>query len=248
MGESEKMKVEVVDSYQALSQKAAEMIIKLVQQEPEALVIFPSGDTPRGTYRRLVAVHQAGGVDLSRLTVMALDEWGGRSRRHPLSCHQMIATSFVERVGIPPERFLSLDGAAADPEAECHRYEVLLSSGRPVLSLLGLGPNGHIALNEPALSLSVKTHVVPLAQTTLARAEEEMVGQAVASYGLTLGMPQIMSAVTILLLASGPHKATAVQAMFSGLITTECPASLLHLHPNVQVILDEAAAGISAFV
>ncbi len=238
------MEVLITSDYEAMSHKAAEFIIALVEQEPEAVIILPSGETPHGTYNALVTAHKKGRVNFSHITAIALDEWGGRSRSHPQSCHQMIATSFVEQVGIPPQRFHSLDGAAADPAAECGRYESLLTKlNRPALSLLGLGTNGHIALNEPAPNLSIHTHVVPLAATTLARAKNEVGGQPVQPYGLTLGMAQILSANKVLLLASGRHKQTAVKAMRSGPITTTHPASLLHLHPNTLVILDDPAAG-----
>jgi glucosamine-6-phosphate isomerase len=237
------MDVTVVTDYEALSRQAAEIIIDLVWQEPQALLILPAGETPCGAYRLLVAAHQSGAVDLSGLTIVALDEWGGRSRSHPLSCHHMIAASFVEPFGIPAHRFHSLDGTAADPEAECGRYQALFDSlGRPALSLLGLGVNGHIALNEPAPHLPLTTHVVPLAKETIARAEKEIAGQPVAPYGLTLSMPQIMSAAKLLLLAGGRHKSTAVRAMLSGPIDTVCPASLLNLHPDTRAILDETAA------
>lgn len=236
------MDVTVVPDYEAASQAAAEIIIELVREEPEALLIVPSGETPLGTYRLLVEAHRTRAVDLSRLTLIALDEWGGRSRNHPKSCHQLIATSFVELVAIPPDRFHSLDGTAVDPQAECARYDHLLQSlGRPTLSFLGLGTNGHIALNEPALYLPATSYAAPLASQTLARAEKELAGAPVVPYGLTLGMAQIMSASTVLLVACGSHKKTAVQAMFSGSITTECPATLLQLHPNVRVVLDKAA-------
>lgn len=237
------MDIRVAADYGAASRMAADMIISLVREEQEALLILPSGETPRGTYRLLVGAHERREADFSRLTVVALDEWGGRSGSHPLSCHRMIASAFVEPVGIPPERFHSLDGTAVDPEAECAWYDRLLQRlPRPALSFLGLGTNGHIALNEPAASLPAASHVALLADSTLKRAAKELGGGQVVPYGLTLGMAQILSAETVLLMATGHHKKTAVQSMLGGSITTECPASLLQLHPTLVVVLDQAAA------
>jgi 6-phosphogluconolactonase/glucosamine-6-phosphate isomerase/deaminase len=102
---------------------------------------------------------------------------------------------------------------------------------------------GHIALNEPAPNLPIHSHVAPLAPETVVRAAKEMEGQPVAHYGLTLGMAQIMSGAKVVLLASGQHKESAVRKMLTGPIDTECPASLLHLHPNSQLIVDELAFG-----
>jgi glucosamine-6-phosphate deaminase len=177
---------------------------------------------------------------------MALDEWGGRGPEHPLSCRHTIATALVEPVGLAPDRFHGLDGTAADPEAECRRYAALFTAlGPPALALVGLGTNGHVGFNEPAVRLPAAVHKVALAPATMARAQEELGDERVTPYGLTLSLAQIMKAREMVLIASGSHKAAAVGGMFSGVLTTTCPASLLHLHPAVTVFLDEAAAALA---
>ena len=112
------------------------------------------------------------------------------------------------------------------------------------MQVLGLGTNGHIAFNEPGPSLYAWTHQVRLRAETR-RANAALFGGRVADVprdALSMGMGTIMAARTILLLATGHAKAHVVARMLSGRITTEVPASLLQLHPKVEVFLDRKAA------
>lgn len=237
------MDVQIEPDYKRMSAAAAALILNLVRKEPDAVLVLPAGETPLGTYRQLVEAQAAGSADLSGVTIFALDEWGGRGREHTLSCHRTLATALVEKVGVPPERFHSLDGAAPDPDAECRRYAKLFRAlGPPALSLVGLGTNGHVGFNEPASRLPATVRRVALAPPTVERAKRELGDEAVVPYGLTLSLAQIMSAREVVLIASGSHKATALGNTFAGHVTTVCPGSLLQLHPAATAIVDEAAA------
>lgn len=237
------MDVQIEPDYERVSEVAAARIMNVVCRQPDALLVLPAGETPLGIYDFLVNAQAIGEIDLRRVIIFALDEWGGRGRDHPLSCHQAIARTLVQKCAIPSSQFHSLDGLAPDPEEECRRYSELLETlGPPALSLVGLGTNGHVGFNEPAEQLPLQAHRAALAPATLARARKELGTGDVVSYGLTLSMVQITSAQEVLLVASGSHKAQAVSNMFCGDLTTRCPASLLHLHPAASVIVDEAAA------
>lgn len=237
------MDVRIEPNYQQLSEVAAAHIVDVVRRKPDALLVLPAGETPLGVYDLLVEAQARGRVDLRRVTIFALDEWGGRGRDHSLSCHQTIAQALVLKCAIPSSQFHSLDGVAPDPEEECRRYSELLDTeGPPALSLVGLGTNGHVGFNEPAEQLPLQAHRATLASATLARARKELGTDDVASYGLTLGLAQIMSAQEVLLVAGGSHKAQAVSNMLCGDLTTRCPASLLHLHAAATAIIDRAAA------
>lgn len=237
------MDVQIEADYQRVSERAAARIVDVVHRNSGALLVLPAGETPLGVYEWLGRAQARGDVDLGHVTIFALDEWGGRGRRHPLSCHQAILKGFVEKMGIPASRFYSLDGVASEPEEECRVYSELLEIlGPPALSLVGLGTNGHVGFNEPAESLPLKAYQAALAPVTLARARGELGDAPVLPYGLTLSLAQIMSAQEVVLIASGTHKARAVSNMLAGGLTTTCPASLLHLHPAATAIIDEAAA------
>lgn len=137
------------------------------------------------------------------------------------------------------------NGEASDAEAECRRYdEAIEQAGGIDLQLLGLGVNGHIGFNEPADALSVGTHAVDLTESTIeANARFFANKEDVPRRALTLGLGGIMRAKKILVLASGKNKAEVVRKMFSGEVTTDVPASLLQLHNDVTVIVDEDANG-----
>ena len=135
------------------------------------------------------------------------------------------------------------DGLAADPEAECARYDELIRSlGYADLQLLGLGRNGHIGFNEPCDCYVKETHVVDLTESTIeANARFFASADDVPRQALTMGIGCIMAARRVLLIASGGDKAEAVYQAFCGPITPECPASILQLHPDVVLVGDEAA-------
>jgi glucosamine-6-phosphate deaminase len=237
------MDIRIEPDYLQVSEVAAARIMDVVRRKSDALLVLPAGETPLGIYDFLVKAQVRGEVDLRCVTIFALDEWGGRDRQHSLSCHQAIARALVRKCGIPSSQFHSLDGIAPNPEEECRRYTELFEGlGPPTLTLVGLGTNGHVGFNEPAEHLPLKAYPAALAPATLARAERELGDEPVAPYGLTLSLAQIMSAQEVVLVASGSHKAQAMSSMLCGDLTTRCPASLLHLHPAANAIIDKAAA------
>ena len=237
------MKIIIESDYERLSKKAGEIVAGLIHDKPNALLVLPAGDTPLGMYQQLAHKRAELSLVFRDVRVLALDEWGGLGADHPMSCHYSIKTAFVDSLGLPDANFHSLNGAVKDPERECRRYNQLLAKIGPVdLAILGLGLNGHIGFNEPATQLPAEAHVAKLAPSTMARAKNQMGDDLAPTYGLTLGMAQIMRAQQVLLLASGHQKSDAVSQMLTGPISTEFPASLLQLHPAATFLMDEAAA------
>jgi len=129
-------------------------------------------------------------------------------------------------------------------EAFCKKYEEeIKKAGGIDLQILGIGRDGHIAFNEPGSSLASRTRLVALAEETIkdnARFFEKE--EDVPRYALSMGVGTILEAKKILLLASGESKADAVAALIEGPVTSQVTASALQLHPDVTVIIDEAAA------
>jgi glucosamine-6-phosphate deaminase len=149
-------------------------------------------------------------------------------------------------VNIPAERHNFLDGSAADPEAECARYErAIADAGGIDLQILGIGTNGHIGFNEPARELQARTHRVTLKPETR-KSNAALFGgdpAQVPSEALSMGMASIIGARAVVLLATGSGKAACVERVVNGPLTTDLPASFLQVHPEVDIMLDEAAAG-----
>jgi glucosamine-6-phosphate deaminase len=152
-------------------------------------------------------------------------------------------------VNLSRRRIHFLNGVAPDPEAECARYEAAIGrAGGIDLQILGIGANGHIGFNEPGPGLIGDCHVARLAPGTR-RSNSELFGgraRAVPPTALSMGVGTILRSRKIVLVATGSGKAGAIKATVEGLVATRMPASLLQLHADVEVMLDQAAASLLA--
>ncbi len=238
------MEIVKVDSYEEVSQKAAESVAGLLHRKQDAVIGLATGSTPEGMYARLVRMYRENEIDFSSVSTFNLDEYLGLSRDHPQSYHTYMHRHFFDHVNVDPERINIPRCGDEPPELVCRDYEKKLKdAGGLDLQILGIGTNGHVGFNEPAAYLYTDTHVVDLAEETIEansrffKSREEVPGKAV-----TMGVGSIMGAARIVLLASGRSKAKAIRDMCSGKITTFVPASLLQLHKDVTIIADREAA------
>ena len=239
------MEINILATADDLVHAVAQHVAIALRRQPDLVLGVPAGRTPVGVYAELGRLHTTGAVDFSRATAFAVDEFVGIGRTHPSSFHRFISEHLLARVNVPGDKFHSLDGAAADPDAECGRYEDALSdAGGMGLQLLGIGTNGHIGFNEPASELIAHTHRVTLQEGTR-RANAALFGgdeTRVPREALTMGLGTILHAEAVILIAIGSAKAVSVERMVRGPITTQLPASLLQTHRRVDVYLDRAAA------
>lgn len=181
------------------------------------------------------------GGSLRGATVFLLDEFG-LPPGHPARCDGMIRRTLFDHLEGPPNRLFALDPGAADLTAECRRYEAAVEAGGLALTVLGLGRNGHLGLNEPGSNATSRTRRVALAPETMRHAEEygrEEPQQP--AWGLTMGIGTILDSEQIWLLVTGAHKAAILAKALNGPIGAEVPASFLRSHPNVVVLADEDA-------
>jgi glucosamine-6-phosphate deaminase len=189
------------------------------------------------------------GIDWSRVRTFNLDEFAGLEPSHPNSYRAFMQAELFDHVSIDPANIGFLNGAAADLNAECRRYEDAIdAAGRIDLQILGIGANGHIGFNEPADGLCANTHIARLQQETRESNASRFGGDwtAVPEHAVSMGMSTILGSRQIVLIATGIEKVDAVHGMIEGLITTQLPASLLQVHPHVTVMLDkEAGARLS---
>jgi len=238
------LKLNIFANPEQLHEAAAQTIIRLLRQKPDAVLGLATGGTPIGIYEALAAAARRGEVSFARATTFNLDEYVGLPPGHPESYRYYMDQHLFRHIDIPPERTHIPDGNAADLERECERYERLLkTAGRIDLMLLGLGHNGHIGFNEPGRVLHSKTHVTVLhPKTREANARFFRTPEEVPTRAITMGLGSIFKARTILLVVKGADKADIVHRALTGPLTTECPASLLQLHPGLVVMLDEGAA------
>ncbi|HEX7128308.1 MAG TPA: 2-amino-4-hydroxy-6-hydroxymethyldihydropteridine diphosphokinase [Thermodesulfobacteriota bacterium] len=233
--------VETFADADALAEAAAERFCARVAARPDLVAALPTGRTPDPLYARLRARAAAGRLDASRVRVVGLDEYVGVGRDDPRSFAHELRGELLDALGVPPERRLAFDGAAADLEAEVRRVSAALAAwGGIDLCLLGLGPNGHVAFNEPGAPPSAPARVVRLAEET--RRRNFPGDPAAPTHALTLGLAEILGAAEVWLLVSGRDKRETLRAVLEGPATPAVPASWLRDHPCAAVLADREAA------
>jgi glucosamine-6-phosphate deaminase len=229
-----------------LARTLAAQLVRALREKPDLVLGLPTGRTPIRLYHELGTLHAKGEADFSRVTTFNLDEFLGIGPDHPGSYRAFMQEHLFSRVNVPEERINILNGVASDPIEECARYErAIAAAGGIDLQLLGIGTNGHIGFNEPARELVGKTHRIVLKASTR-RSNAGLFGGTEANVpreALSMGMATILRARRIILIATGKSKAGCVERMVTGPITTRMPASFLQLHRDVELMLDEPAAG-----
>lgn len=233
--------ITVEADYEAMSRRAADVVAEQLRAKPDLLLCVATGSSPRRAYELLAEKRRDEPRLFERLRVLKLDEWGGLPPEHPGTCETYLRRWLIEPLGISAERYLTFRGDAAEPEAECGRIREMLRAHGPIdLSVLGLGLNGHLGMNEPADELSLEAHVAPLSKET---AQHSMIRDATppVRFGLTLGMGDLLQSHRILLLVNGAAKRDALRRLRAGRVTTQFPASLLWLHRGVTCLCDREA-------
>lgn len=233
----------IFPDYDAMSGAAADAVASVLRDRPDAVFMVPTGTTPLGMYRRLVAMHESEGLSFAGAAFFNLDEYLGLPPDHPASYHVYMQENFYGLVDVDPSRVHVPDGAATVPEEECERYERMIrEAGGVDLCVLGIGRNGHIGFNEPGASFASRTRVVQLAESTRKVNATDFEDDRSPECAISVGMATISEARKVLLLASGENKARAVAAALEGEVSEEVPASALRNHPDAQFLVDRDAA------
>jgi glucosamine-6-phosphate deaminase len=238
------MLVIVKDDYEAMSKEAALIVVDRLRKKPNLVLGLATGSTPLGLYKELIRLHVNEGLDFSKVSTFNLDEYVGLSPRHDQSYQYFMRENLFKHLNIPEQNIHLPDGLADDIDGFCDWYEEeIREAGGIDLQILGIGPNGHIAFNEPGSSLGSRTRVKTLTENTRkANARFFKSYNEVPKYAITMGVGTIMDAKELLLLASGAGKADAIRAAVEGPLTAQCPASIIQLHRNTFVMVDHDAA------
>lgn len=238
------MKVIVVKDYEQMSDKAFEIMKSVVTSKPDAVLGLATGTTPIGLYKRMIADCK-NGTSYKNIKTVNLDEYKGLDVTSDQSYVYFMRDNLFNHIDIDLNNTNIENGKAENAEEECARYNALLEEMQQDIQLLGLGSNGHIAFNEPGTPFGSETHVVDLQESTIkdnARLFNDI--SEVPRQAFTMGLKNIMNAKKILILASGANKAKAVYGMIHGEVTESLPASVLQLHPDCTLIIDESAASL----
>ena len=240
------MRIIITKNYDDMSRKAANIISAQMITKPNCVLGLATGSTPLGTYKQLIEWYNKGDLDFSQVSTVNLDEYRGLTHDNDQSYYYFMMNNLFKHVNIDISRTHVPDGTIEDADKACADYEEIVKSyGGVDLQLLGLGHNGHIGFNEPASEFPKATHCVDLQESTIqanARFFEKI--EDVPTQAYTMGIGTIMAAKKVLLIASGKDKAEIVKKAFFGPVVPEVPASILQMHQDVTIIIDEDAASL----
>lgn len=235
--------------YQALSRWVAYYLASKIKEANSTrnnpyVLGLPTGSSPLGTYQELIKIYEEGKISFKNVVTFNMDEYVGIPEDHPQSYHRFMWNTLFNHIDIPKENVHILDGNASDLEKECCEYEEKIEKfGGIDIFLGGIGPDGHLAFNEPGSSLTSRTRVKTLRYDTLlanARFFENDINK-VPKTALTVGVGTIMDAEEILILINGYQKARALQKVVEEGINHMWTVSMLQLHQHVIIVCDEEA-------
>ncbi len=244
------MRLIIEQDYDRLSQWAANHVVERINQfKPTAdrpfVLGLPTGSSPEGMYAALVKANKEGRVSFRHVLTFNMDEYVGLPESHPESYHSFMARNLFDHIDIPRENVHILNGNAVDLEKECASYEQKIKDAGGIdLFIGGIGPDGHIAFNEPFSSLVSRTRVKTLTTDTIianSRFFDNDVNK-VPKHALTVGVGTVMDAREVMILVNGHHKARALQAAVEGPVTQAWTISALQQHAHSIIVADEAAA------
>lgn len=236
----------VVESYLELSSQAADAVQEVLDRRPDAAITVPTGQTPLGMYEELVRRAEGGAIDLSQVHIFCLDDYLGQTRNDEASLTRWLFNEFLIPARIPEEHIHLIPAAAEDPDAAATEYERELERlGGLELAVVGLGPNGHVAFNEPGSPPDSRTRVVDLTEESRQQSAAYWEGAAsIPEQAMTMGLGTILAARRIVLIVSGAGKAELVRRSLEESPTLEVPGSWLQqAGERLHVILDRDAAG-----
>lgn len=242
-----KPEIEVLGSASEVEARVADILIDQIRRKPNSVLTLPTGGTPLGIYALLVAAYRAGRVDFKNITTLNLDEYWPIKESHPSSYAYYMGQNFFDHVNVPEENRHIPDGEAKDAAVEAERYERVIEQHRIDLGLITLGPGKtcHIGFNERGSAADSRVRYVVLdEQTKEANLRFFDNSLDMPTGAITQGVADIFAADCILFVATGKHKAWGVRRSLEGEISGDAPASFLRYHPNVMVILDQAAASL----
>ena len=234
------MILHIFNNAEEIGKAVANLIIEQVNEKPDSVLGFATGASPVPTYQSLIKAYQKGKVSFKDITTFNLDEYCDLPVEDKNMYYTFMHENLFNHIDVKEENVNFLNGNAEDTDAECLRYDDLLTENKIDIQLLGVGRNGHIGFNEPDKYFTAATHEVVLDESTIkANARFFKNEDEVPKTAITMGMMSIMQAKKILLVANGTAKKEIIEKAFFGPVDPMVPASILQLHPDVTVIFSE---------
>jgi glucosamine-6-phosphate deaminase len=243
------MRVIIQPNYDRVSKWTAAFVVRSINDfQPTAKKPFvlglPTGSSPLGTYKELISLYKKGVVSFKNVITFNMDEYVKLPEGHPESYHSFMWNNFFKHVDINKANVHILNGNAKDIDKECAQYEAKIKkAGGIQLFLGGIGPDGHIAFNEPGSSLSSRTRVKTLTYDTIL-ANSRFFGNdvnKVPKTALTVGVATILDAKEVLIIINGHNKARALAHVVENGVNHMWTVSALQLHPKGIIVCDDDA-------
>lgn len=238
------MKITIVKNEKIFDQEAASRIVNQICDKPSSVIGLSTGRTTGNIHRLVCKLHSEINFNVANVTFFGLDEVTNVPREYAGACYTMLRTEIIDGLGIDDDHFLMLPTCSDDFERECLNFRNELNRrGGIDLLILGLGENGHLGFNQPGSPLNGVATTSLMDECLEKRIRKETATpEGIHLGGVTLGLRDIMHAHRIVLVAKGENKCKEVKRMLTGPIDSDCPASVLQLHPNCEFLLDELAA------
>lgn len=236
------MRVLIARDADELAEIAADVFRARVRARPDLAMAVPAGRTPRRMYARMAALQARDPVDYTSMRVFCVDELCPPAPSDGYFWRQVRA-EFLSWARVEPARCRPFAVDAADLEVMCGAYEAAIAeAGGLDVVMLGLGPNAHLASNEPGCAFDVRTRSVRLLDSTVRYIlTDDVVQGDVSPHAVTLGLATIMAAREVIVVVRGEAKRAPLELMLDAAITPDVPASVLRNHPRCLVIADRAA-------
>lgn len=226
-------------------QEVAEAIAKEMEEQhsiEQPVFCLASGATPAMSYERF-AKACAGKKELAGLRFVSLDEWVGIDGQTVGSCYQMLEQDLFQKLPLKKEQIIFFDTVSNEPDEECRRIDSFIKEHPITFSLMGVGMNGHIGLNEPGCEVLDHSTVVPLSETTKRVAQKYFEEDTRLEEGITIGLKQVIDSRRVIVVMTGEHKSKIALEILSGSDDT-IPARKLLGYEHIDFYLDKAAAAL----
>ena len=233
------MRISYFDDYAGMSESAADILVNELKRKRDLLVCSATGGSPLSLYQQLAKIYLKEADLFERMRILKLDEWGGIPMMNSNSCESYLKENVLSPLNISSDRYMAFDSEAHNLVEECRRIQQTIDKIGPIdFCILGLGKNGHLGFNEPADFLQGDCHIAKLAEITAQHSMVQMMPRT-PTFGMTIGLKDILGSKKSLLLITGSQKRDAIKRLMTKEVTTQLPASFLWLHTNVECLIDK---------
>lgn len=230
------------DSEQAWAETTAALWRDRLHANPRLVMCLPSGHTPNPVFALMGQSVKRGHVSFRNTEIFALDDYGGLPADDPGRCRNMLQRYLLDHIDLPHERFHWIDTEAKDLDQICRDYtSAIEQAGGFDLTLLGIGLNGHLGLNEPGSPIDSSIRRVEMDQSTVTASAGYFSHSNLPTWGVGVGLKQLLASKEVWLLANGAKKAEIIARLLNEPISVDLPASWLREHPNSFLMVDSAA-------